>query len=88
MYFSTPIHPLLCEAGLIPASILLDYRQKIYTHRLLSLTDLHPTKEILPISLRKGDGSLQPGETRKHLSVDAKLAANIIRAVVSMANYR
>ena len=54
MYSSTPVHPLLCEAGLISASILLDYRQRLYTHRLLSLPDSHPTKEILPISLREG----------------------------------
>ncbi len=62
MYSSTPIHPLICEAGLIPASILLDYRQRLYTHRLLSLPDLHPTKEILPISLRERDRGFQPGE--------------------------
>ncbi len=55
MYPSTLIHPLLCEAGLVPASILLDYRQRQYTHRLLSLSDSHPTKEILPISLREED---------------------------------
>ncbi len=65
MYSSTPIHSLLCEAGLIPASILLDYRQRIYAHWLLSLSDLHPTKDIFPISLRKGDGSLQPGELQE-----------------------
>lgn len=28
MYQSTPIHPLLSEAGLIPAQTLLDSRQK------------------------------------------------------------
>ncbi len=62
MYSSTPIHPLLCEAGLIPASILLDYRQRRYTHRLLSLPDSHPTKKILLISLRERDGGFQPGD--------------------------
>ena len=62
MYFSTPIQPPLCEAGLIPASILLAYRQRLYTHRLLSLPDLHPTKEILPMSLREGDRGFQLGE--------------------------
>lgn len=62
MYSSTPIHPLLYEAGLTPAPILLDHRQKVYAHRLLGLPDLHPAKEILPISLRKGDGGFQPGE--------------------------
>ncbi len=62
MYSSTPIHPLLCKAGLIPASILLDYRQRAYTCRLLVLSELHSAKEILPISLRKGDQDFQPGE--------------------------
>lgn len=62
MYSSIPIHPLLCEAGLTPAPILLDHRQRVYAHRLLGLPDLHPAKEILPISLRKGDGGFQPGE--------------------------
>ena len=62
MYSSTPIHPLLYESGLIPASILLNYRQRRYTHRLLCLPDLHPSKEILSISLREGDNGLQPGE--------------------------
>ena len=62
MYLSTPIHPLLCEAGLTPASIILDTRQRLYGYRLLSLPDKHPTKKILPISLRTGDGTLQPEE--------------------------
>lgn len=62
MYSSTPIHPLLSEAGLIPASVLLDYRQRIYTCRLLRLPEMHPAKEILPISLRKSDQDFQPGE--------------------------
>lgn len=62
MYPSTPIYPLLSEAGLIPASTLLDYCQRLYACRLLSLPDEHPAKQILPISLRSGDGSFQPGE--------------------------
>ena len=62
MYSSTPLHPLLCEVGLAPASILLDHRQRLYTYRLLCLPDQHPAKEILPVSLRLGDASFQPGE--------------------------
>ena len=62
MYPSTPIHPLLAEAGLIPASTLLDQRQRLYAYRLLTLPDEHPAKQILPISLRYRDGSCQPGE--------------------------
>ena len=52
----------MSEAGLIPAEIMLDYRQRRYVHRLLTLPDGHPTKDILPVSLRLGDGSVQPGE--------------------------
>ena len=47
MYQSTPIAPLISEAGLIPARIMLDYRQRRYTYRLLTLLDGHPTKDIL-----------------------------------------
>ena len=57
MYSSTPIQGLMSKAGLLPAQILLDYRQKMYTYRLLTLPDDHPAKNILPISLRKGDAS-------------------------------
>lgn len=32
MYPSTPIHPLLSQAGLIPAQILLDHRQRMYAY--------------------------------------------------------
>ena len=62
MYRSTPIAPLMSEAGLIPAKIMLDYRQRRYAYRLLTLPDGHPAKDILPVSLRIGDGSAQPGE--------------------------
>ena len=55
MYPSTPIYPLLYEAGLVLASTLLNYYQKQYALRLLSLLDQHSTKEILPNSLTKGD---------------------------------
>lgn len=62
MYPSTPIQPLLSEAGLIPAKLLQEFRQKSYAYRLITLPDHHPTKQILPISLRNGDESSQPGE--------------------------
>ena len=62
MYRSTTLHPLLCEAGIIPASTCLDYRQRLYAHRLLSFPEQHPAKDILPVSLRKGDEGFQPGE--------------------------
>ena len=62
IYQSTPIGPLMGKLGLIPAHILLDYRQRIYAYRLLTLPDGNPAKDILPITLRSGDGSAQPGE--------------------------
>ena len=62
MYPSTRVHPLLFEAGLVPASTLLNYRQRSYAYRLLSLPDEHPAQEILPVSLRIGDENFQPGE--------------------------
>ena len=62
MYSSTPVQPLLTEAGLVPAQVLLNNRQRMYTYRLLSLPEDHPVKNILPISFRKGDGDTQPGD--------------------------
>ena len=62
MYFSTPVYLLLCKAGFILASILLDYCQRLYTHQLFSLPNVHPTKEIIPICLKKGDKRFQLGE--------------------------
>ena len=56
------VHPLLSEAGLIPAKILLDSCQKKYAYRLLTLPDYHPAKNTLPVSMREGDGNSQPGE--------------------------
>ena len=41
---------------------MLDYRQRKYAHRLLTLPDSHPTKDILLITLRVGDGNAQPEE--------------------------
>ena len=62
MYSSTPVHLLLCEAGLIPAKLLLNYCQQTYAYWLLTLPDHHPTKNELPVSLKKRDESSQPGE--------------------------
>lgn len=62
IYSSPPLNPLLCKAGLAPASTSLDYRQRLSAYRLLSLPDQHPAKEILPASLRVGDASFQLGE--------------------------
>ena len=62
MYRSTPIDPLISESGLMPLEIMLNHCPRKYAYRLLSLPDGHPTKDILPITLRTGDGSTQPGE--------------------------
>lgn len=60
MYSSTPIAALMSKSGLIPTHIMLDFRQRMYAYRLLSLPDSVPTKEILPITLQIGDGNAQP----------------------------
>lgn len=57
MYLSTPIAS--SESGLIPAHIILDFPQRMYAYRLLSLPDLISTNDILPITLRIGDGNAQ-----------------------------
>jgi len=62
MLKSTPVGPLVCEAGLAPAEALLEARQLRYTTRLLSLPENHPAKKILPVSFREGDQHAQPGE--------------------------
>lgn len=62
MYQNISIAPLMSEAGLIPTVIMLDHCQQKYAHRLLTLPDGHPTKDILTVSLILGDGNAQPGE--------------------------
>ena len=58
MYPSTPIAALMNESGLVPAHIMLDFRQRMYAYRLLSLPDSIPTKDVLPITLQIGDGNV------------------------------
>ncbi len=55
MYPSTPIQALMKEAGLVPAQILLNHRQRTYAYRLLTLPNDHLTKKILSSSFRNGD---------------------------------
>ncbi|KAI9041051.1 uncharacterized protein KD926_007468 [Aspergillus affinis] len=62
MLKTTPVGPLVREAGLIPAEVLLEARQLGYTNRLLGLPEDHPAKKILPVSFREGDQHAQPGE--------------------------
>src|SRR5699024_4950927 len=62
MLKTTPIGPLVREAGLTPAEALLGARQLRYTIRLLGLQEGHPAKRILPVSFREGHQHAQPGE--------------------------
>ena len=59
MYQSTPISPLMSQSGLPLAHVLLNFRQRAYAHGILSLPNSIPTKDILPITLREGDGHTQ-----------------------------
>jgi hypothetical protein len=61
-YRTTPIGPLLREAGLEPAGVVLQARQLGYVKRLLSLPRSHPGHRILPEAFRQGDLWAQPGE--------------------------
>lgn len=69
MYQSSPIFLLMSNSRLLPAHILLDSRQRAYAHRLLSLPDSISTKDILPITLRTGDGNAQPEDLPKYDSI-------------------
>ena len=60
MYPSTPIATLMSKSGLVPAHILLDFRQYKYACHILSLPNSIPTKEIFPITLQVGDVNAQP----------------------------
>lgn len=62
MLISTPIGPLVREAGLTPAEALLEVQKLRYTTRLLSLPENHPAKKILPVSFREGEQHAQPRE--------------------------
>ena len=59
---STPIGPLLREAGLDAAEVTLDNRQRKYAARLLALPQGHQVQKVLPVTLREGDRHAQPGE--------------------------
>ena len=69
MYSSTPIAALISETGLTPAHILLDFCQRKYTYRILSFSNSILIKEILPTSLRVGDGDTQPEDQPKADSI-------------------
>lgn len=55
----TLVHPLLCEASLVPGCTLPNYCQRSYVYRLVRLLDEHSTKEILLTRLRVGYEGVQ-----------------------------
>jgi hypothetical protein len=59
---TTPIGPLVKEAALTPAVFVLEDRQRRYALRALKLPIGHPINELLPPTIRYGDGDAQPGQ--------------------------
>src|SRR5205814_9767362 len=59
---TTPIGPLVKEAALTPAVSVLEDRQRRYTLRALTLPIGYPINELLPPTIRYGDGDAQPGQ--------------------------
>jgi hypothetical protein len=53
---ATPIGPLITEASLTPAKVLLDHRQCQYAEHLASLPKDHWAKQIIPNGILKHDG--------------------------------
>ncbi|ODM18571.1 hypothetical protein SI65_06443 [Aspergillus cristatus] len=84
MLKTTPIGPLVREASMVPAEVLLEARQLRYTTRLLGLPEGHPAKKILPPG-EQTPGNQQWAESRnrgpwslgQHL---ARQLANILPA--------
>lgn len=46
-----------------------DFQQQAYAYRILSLPDSIPTKDILPTTLRIGDGNAQPENLSEYDSI-------------------
>ncbi len=59
MYLSTTISAITGESGLILAHFSLDFSQRNYAYRFLSLLDSIPTKDILFHTLRIEDHNAQ-----------------------------
>lgn len=59
---TSPIDLLIKEAEMTPAEPLLDHRQRKYALRALKLPSNNPANQILPPTLRYGDGNAQPGQ--------------------------
>ena len=61
MYLGRLISTLMGESGFIPLYFLINFWQRNYVDRFLSLPHSILTKDILPITLRVRDKNLQPG---------------------------
>ena len=64
MFRSAPIGVVIKEAGLRPATSLLNNRQRQFAHRILSPPQDNPTRNILPLTFRVGDAHAQPEEIK------------------------
>jgi Reverse transcriptase (RNA-dependent DNA polymerase)/Endonuclease-reverse transcriptase len=61
-FTTSPIDLLLKEAEMTPIEPLLDHKQRKFTLRALKLPSINPANQLLPPTLRYGDGSAQPNE--------------------------
>jgi hypothetical protein len=75
---STLIEPLLKEVNITPVIPLLDNRQRRYAERALKLPGNHSVNNLLPLTLRYGDGDAQPGE---YLTTDLQWAEGDIKPI-------
>lgn len=55
MYLSIPIQALISKVRLVPAQILLNHQQKMYTYGFLNFFDNYLAKKILLISFQNGN---------------------------------
>jgi hypothetical protein len=59
---STPIKSLLKKVNMTSVIPLLDNKQRRYAARALKLPGNHSINNLLPLTLRYGDGDAQPEE--------------------------
>lgn len=78
IYSSTFIHRQFCKSSFILISIFLDYCQRLYTYWLLSLSNLHLTKEIISINLREKNKEFQLEKTLENIFIWIKNAWPIL----------
>jgi hypothetical protein len=59
---TSPIDLLIKEAEMTPAEPLLDHKQRKFTLRALKLPSTNLANQLLPSTLKYGDGDAQPNE--------------------------